>query len=220
MEGSRLVLISDSPSRAVPWRNALRDRMRARKWYQRYPLVDVEIAAIGSPQEQTHVDRLRKRALLNRGSVQIDIAWLGNQRIEEVPLESLKELLDLWLDEWAIYLDRAESVAHFDPTGWGALFPRILFVGDSSLHNELLSELLDAAQLEERELRFSTEPSLDAVRWIGARHVIALGRRASDYLRDAGVEYDVFHNPLVLKVFYAPSTKVKWGRQLKEMCSE
>lgn len=242
MHGARLFLYTDNQQRGARWREALRARMRARKWFDRYPGFDVALQphAAGYAQHQLHVDRLHARELNNLGSGKIDLDLQAYDEPAAFPLEELKYTIDEWLGRAAGYLDRAESVARFEPHGWGSVFPDVLFVGDqydgdraaerpfsdATGASTTLTKLLNVADIPEARARFvnaysrlgAAQLTLDAVRRLAARKVVALGTQARDYLRyNLAVPRIVeFPHPKYIAEF-SPVPVARWGAKLKEL---
>ncbi|HLF24176.1 MAG TPA: hypothetical protein VI565_09675, partial [Burkholderiales bacterium] len=166
MIGARLFLQTENQPRGARWRDALRARSRAVRFYDRYPGVEIQLGADGYVDAHpSHLERMRRRELLNLGSVSLDLDKAVYADPDRFPTEDLKYTCDSMLDTWRVYLDRAASVAGFDSHGWGSVFPRVVFVGDRYSGNRAaarpfsnpmgscatLSELLNHAGVAERD---------------------------------------------------------------------
>src|SRR3990167_2265482 len=120
MIGARLFLQTENQSRGAKWRDALRARSRAVRFYDRYPGVEIQLAAGGwMGVRSSHIDRMHLRELMKFGSTAVDLDRAVYADPDRFPTEDLKYTCDSMLDKWRVYLDRAESVSRFDAHGWG-----------------------------------------------------------------------------------------------------
>jgi hypothetical protein len=133
-----------------------------------------------------------------------EIGW-----IDAAPQGKTDDALREILRGWSAHLDRVATVRAIARGGWGSLFPRVLFVGErhhgmdplarpfgEGEDSAAMSLLLDRAEIPESAAHFihaesATHGDLtwEAVAWLAPRVVVALGERASKYLRRSKVKH-------------------------------
>lgn len=150
---------------------------------------------------------------------------------------AVDDVLEFYLLQWKLHLERSREVQRACPKSWGYLWPRVLFVGENINHatsprpfagsdasSRTLSDLLDLAQVGEKDLYFwnaydyNGNPLLtrEGVAVLRPELVVALGQQASDYLTTLKIKHAGFPHPQWIGRFHRKEM-VEWAQGLKAL---
>jgi thymidylate kinase len=129
---------------------------------------------------------------------------------------AVDDVLEWYLLQWKMHLERSSLVMRKCPQGTGYLWPRIVFVGENINHptsqrpfdgkagaSRTMTELLDMADIGEKEVFFwnaytyrgNQLASKEGIALLAPKVVVAMGKEAHEHLVAIGVKHVEFPHP-------------------------